>query len=396
LKICDLTQFYSPVSGGVKRYLEQKVAFLQRHYPDDRHVLIIPGEANTRTNTGAATVHTIRSPLVSRTSRYRMLLDLVAVERILEEETPSIIESGDPYQMAWKAVFSGRALGIPVVGFYHSHFPEAYLRSVAKYFGKMALEITSEVAMRYVRALYNRFERTLVPSPALAALLTEWGVENTINIDLGVDTVVFRPHRDPVERASERAALESELSIPPDRILLLYTGRLASEKNVRTLFQAFALLHHDEPRRFHLLCVGDGTLRGPLRRLQEDTGEVSWMSYCAEAPRLAALYRAADLFVHPSINETFGLVTLESQACGTPVIGIRGSYMDRIIFSDMSHWAAENTAAALAGAVRDMAGQDLRQAGAGASQMVRTRYSWDVVFTQMRREYEAVIREFQP
>jgi len=396
LIICDLTQFYSPVSGGVKRYIEQKVAFLRRHHPGDRHILIIPGEANLRTTNDLSTVYTIRSPLVSRTSRYRILFDLAAVERILEEESPQIIESGDPYQVAWKAVFSGRALGIPVVGFYHSHFPEAYLRSVTKFFGKIALHISEEIAIRYVRALYNRFARTMVPSPALAALLADWGVENTKNIDLGVDVDVFRPSETAAERAVERAAIESELGIPPGRVLLLYTGRLASEKNVRTLFSAFAELHNHDRGRFHLLCVGDGTLRGPLRRLREQTSEVSWMSYCAEAPRLAMLYRAADLFVHPSVNETFGLVTLESQACGTPVIGIRGSYMDRIIFSDMQHWAPENTPAALANAIRAMASQDLGKAGAIASQAVRSRYSWDAVFSQMRREYEKVIADFDP
>ena len=55
------------------------------------------------TEEGRARTYTIRSPLVSRTSRYRALLRLEAVERILEREMPDIIESGDPYQVAWKA-----------------------------------------------------------------------------------------------------------------------------------------------------------------------------------------------------------------------------------------------------------------------------------------------------
>ena len=58
---------------------------------------------------------------------------------------------------------------------------------------------------------------------------------------------------------------------------------------------------------------------------------VTWMRYCTDSFDLARYYRAADLFVHPGTQETFGLVALESQACGTPVVGIRGSYMDRII-----------------------------------------------------------------
>ena len=114
-----------------------------------------------------------------------------------------MIESGDPYQVAWKAVASGAALGIPVVGFYHSHFPEAYFRSVGKFFGATATEFVMDLSRRYVRNLYNRMARTLVPSPALGALLQEWGVENVRNIDLGVNTEIFKP--EPDDGAATRA-----------------------------------------------------------------------------------------------------------------------------------------------------------------------------------------------
>ncbi len=68
--------------------------------------------------------------------------------------------------------------------------------------------------------------------------------------------------------------------------------------------------------------------------------------------------------MHPGVQETFGLVTLESQACGTPVVGIRGSYMDRIVFSDLGSWAAENRPESLAEAIERMSRQDLRAIGA--------------------------------
>ncbi len=352
MKICDLTQFYSPVSGGVKRYVEQKVAYLRRYSPGDEHVLIIPGERTRRSGDERARVYEIESPLVSRTSRYRALIGLGQVEEIFHLEKPDIIESGDPYQVAWKAVASGRALGIPAVGFYHSHFPEAYLRSVAKYFGRIAVEIAEDVAERYVRTLYNRFERTLVPSPALADLLRGWGVDNVVTTDLGVDVETFQP--------GGPRAVRRELDVPDDRVLLLYVGRLAPEKNVRTLFGAFEELMQSGPGRFHLLVVGDGSGRREVERLRDRTGAVHWMPYCGDAAELARIYRAADLFVHPGILETFGLVTLEAQACGTPVVGIGGSYMDRIVFNDRVHWAKENTPSALAGAIRAVAETDLR------------------------------------
>jgi alpha-1,6-mannosyltransferase len=187
--ICDLTQFYSPYSGGVRRYVAEKASHLET--AGDRHVLIVPGEKTARRVEGLRTIYTIESPLVSRTARYRVLLNLNLVEEALEREKPDLIESGDPYQVAWKAIASGRALGIPVVGFYHSHFPDAVLRSVAKYFGSISVMIAEEIGQRYVDSLYNRFERTLVPSAGLAELLRIWGLDNVETLELGVDTAVF-------------------------------------------------------------------------------------------------------------------------------------------------------------------------------------------------------------
>ena len=265
MKICDLTQFYSPVSGGVRRYIEQKVSYVRNIRRDWQHVLVVPGEATATHGDDLSRIYTIASPLVSRTSRYRVLLKLHLVEEVLEREKPDIIESGDPYQLAWKAIASGQGLDIPVVGFYHSHFPEAYIRSVAKYFGQMAISIAEDISRRYVRALYNRLERTFVPSPTLAALLKDWGVDRVESIDLGVDEEIFSPNGAP------SASLRRELKIPEGRRLLLYVGRLALEKNVRTLFDAFEILHRKAPRKYHLLTVGDGALRPALVRLQDQT-----------------------------------------------------------------------------------------------------------------------------
>ncbi len=390
MKVCDLTQFYSPVSGGVKRYISEKISWMRRACPDDRHILIIPGEKTACREDGLSRVYTIASPLVSRTARYRALLNLAAIEDILEKERPDVIESGDPYQVAWKALASGDALGIPVVGFYHSHFPEAYLRSVNKFFGPIAVEITRDIARRYVRELYNRFAATIVPSPALRSLLEQWGVRNTQLGELGVDTEIFRPSSSTTEREEMRRALD----IPADQLLLLYIGRLSPEKNVRTMFEAFRLLARGtDGRRFALLVTGDGPERRHFAELCESCPHAHWLPYQGDNHKLARLYRAADLFVHPGVQETFGLVALESQACGTPVVGIRGSYMDRIILTDQKHWSAENSPAALAEAIRAMAGRNLAAEGADAAARVGKFYSWDSVFGRLFAVYEGVRRE---
>ena len=388
MKICDLTQFYSPVSGGVKRYLAEKTAYLRAH-TSDRHVLIVPGSETTVHEDGPTIVYTVSSPLISRTSRYRALINLGAVERVLESERPDIIESGDPYQIAWKALASGKALGIPVVGVYHSHFTEAYFRTASKFFGQTATAMVMDVARRYVRALYSRFARTLVPCAPLGAVLADWGVHNVATVDLGVDPAIFHPGKSAADSA--RAGLK----LPEGTTLLLYVGRLSHEKNTQTLFAAFHRLCRRRPGKFHLLVIGDGQQRRLVTALARKTDAVTWHPYCSDPAELARFYRAADLFVHPGVQETFGLVTLESQACGTPVVGIRGSYMDRIVFSDLGHWAAENHPDSLATAIEGMSRQDLKATGARSSRIVVERYDWRHVFDRLFGIYREVIAGFR-
>ena len=86
------------------------------------------------------------------------------------KEMPDLIECGDPYQVAWKAVHSGAALRIPVVGFYHSHFPDAYLRTAAKFGGTCFRDAVMSFAEDYIVKLYGHFTATLVLFIGLTAL----------------------------------------------------------------------------------------------------------------------------------------------------------------------------------------------------------------------------------
>jgi alpha-1,6-mannosyltransferase len=388
LKIVDLTQFYSPVSGGVKRYLHEKIDYIEKHRPRDQHVLIVPGPKTRVDVRGRSRTYSIRSPLVSRTGCYRALMNLRAVGQILRREHPDIIESGDPYQLGWRAVRAGRALNVPVVGFYHSHFPEAHLRASAKVLGKRAAGRVMKLSRAYVRRLYNRFAATLVASDRLARVLREWGVRNVHVVKLGVNIDIFHtndPDREPIRRS---------LGVEHGRKLLLYVGRLAKEKNTAKLLKAFAILNERQPSAFHFLVIGEGPQRKQLEKLQAQHANVSWIRYCADPCELARYYRAADLFVHPGLQETFGLVALESQACGTPVVGIRGSAMDDLIFHDQRDWVGENSAESLANAIEQISARDLQKLGADAALTAERLHAWPQVFDRLFCIYREVCANY--
>jgi alpha-1,6-mannosyltransferase len=347
--------------------------------------LLVPGAKTEVVRDGPLTTCTIRAPKLSRTSRYRALLNLKAADTILKELEPDIVESGDPYHLGWRVHAVGQELGIPVLGFYHSHFPEAYMRTALKYCGSWVRDAALAYARNYINRLYNSFDRTLVPSRYLAELLATWGVSNAVQVRLGVDTDVFSPAPGPTE-LRERYLGESE-------ILLLYVGRLAGEKNTRLLLDSFRTLDRQAPGRFSLLIIGRGQLDSSVEAAQKAIPSLHWLKDDVDPAALADYYRAADAFVHPGTHETFGLVALESQACGRPVIGIRGSYMDANIFAGIEHWAREATPDALAQAITTFCEHDLEQFGTRASAVVRSYFGWQEVFSDILKIYEEAIEK---
>jgi alpha-1,6-mannosyltransferase len=383
--VCDVTQFYSPFGGGVRRYLTEKRRYVQDH-TEDEHVLIIPGPENRYERDGRLHTYFIKSPPISRTSRYRALLNQKEVRRILLHVRPDVIESGDPYQVAWTALEAAGVLGVPTVGFYHSHFPDAYLRTAAKFGGPLVREAVLALARRYVKRLYNRFDYTFVCAERLRGVLRDWGVESVCPVKLGVDTQSFSPGM-----ADPRLRLR--LGLNEDSILLLYVGRLAGEKNVQTLFSAFERLRRHSWIDYRLLCIGQGPWREQLQETSLATnGAAMWIPNITDSRELARYYRTADLAVHPSINETFGLVPLEEQACGLPVCGIRGSCLDENIMAGLQYWADTNRPAHLAAAIQRMTRADRPVLGKIASKEVRERYAWPVVLGEIWERYRELAR----
>ncbi len=376
MKVCDVTQFYSPVSGGVKRYISEKRRYVVEHTHDEHH-LIIPGSETRYERDGRLHLHTIRSPRLdffSRyPSRYRLILNTRLVLDLLDDIRPDVIEAGDPYHVAWTALRAGAQQHAPVFGFYHSHFPEAYLRTALKYGGSWLRDAVLSYAEDYIVRLYSRFAATLVPSEHLRQLLAGWGLTNTVTLNLGVDTDAFRPApRDP--------ALRRELDLPLDRQVLLYVGRLSPEKNIEMLLAGFEELCSRHPLRYHLVMVGDGPLRRLLPATRQRTNALTWRSYIQANADLARYYHAADLFIHPGVCETFGLVVLEAQACGLPCVGISGSYMDANIMVGLDKWATHNRPAELADAIERFDNVDRTALGLEASRMVHARFAWNRVF----------------
>lgn len=164
---------------------------------------------------------------------------------------------------------------------YHTKFPE-FLNSLCGI----------PVWMTYwiFKKFHNAGQGMFVSTPSLAKDLKKIGFKNIIPWSRGVDTKLFYP-----------------LKRKPTKTLL-YVGRVSKEKNIE------AFLNIDMPE-YKKIVVGDGPELESMKRKYPNVQ----FEGLQKGVKLAYWYKVCDVFVFPSKSDTFGLVMLESLACGTPV-----------------------------------------------------------------------------
>jgi alpha-1,6-mannosyltransferase len=347
MHLVDTTLFYSPTSGGVRRYLNAKHAWYLRQ-PQLTHSILVPGP---QTQLHRGDVSTVAGSIVPGTFNYRLPLSPRRWKRMLRELEPDLIEAGDAFHPAWCTLNVARSLRVPAVAFFHSHLPRLIRIRLGDAMG--------QAAGRYLRWLYERFDLVLAPSRVMCDFLRGLGLGNVALQPLGVDTVTFHPAR-------RGAQLRRKLGLADDVRLLAYAGRFSAEKNIHVLRDAFARLGN----RYHLLLVGGGQFQRPA-------ANVTLLPYHRDSAELATTLASADALVHAGTAETFGLVVLEAMACGRPVIGIRANAVAELVDDTVGAAIPRAEGALLARAVQELYERDLESLGRAARARVEAQYSWD-------------------
>ncbi|WKB54293.1 glycosyltransferase [Eleftheria terrae] len=354
--LADVTMFWSAASGGVRRYLHAKRAWLQRH-ADWRHTIAAPVVDTERM---------VRMPAVPLpfSRGYRMPWQRGACAQLLVQLAPDLIEAGDPYRLAWSVLDASRQLGIPSVAFCHSN-----LAAMAE---RVAGRAAAAMARAYMKRLYSQFDLVLAPSEAMRSHLLGMGLGNVERQALGVDTQVFHPKRsDAVWRAS--------LGLPPNARLLVYTGRFAPEKHLGLLCSAVARLGP----RYVLLALGAGPTppSGPrviVRRFEHDS------------LRLARVLASADAFVHAGDQETFGLAPLEAMACGLPLVVRRAEGLAELVDDTVGIGVDRAHPDDFAQAIDACFSRD-RQSLARAARARAEQYDWSSVMPVLMARYHRLL-----
>lgn len=222
-----------------------------------------------------------------------------SIRRCWRRNRPDAIYIATEGPLGWAAQRVARTLAIPVVTGYHTRFDD--------YLGHYGLGLLTPLAQGWLRRFHNAAAATVVPTGELAGQLARRGFNNVTLIGRSIDTRRFNPaHRDP--------ALRRQWRLNDDDPAIIHVGRLAPEKNLDLLLHSWRAIVSQRPGA-RLVMVGDGPERA---RLQQENPDVIFTGTLV-GDDLARHYASADLFLFPSLSETFGNVTLEAMASGLAV-----------------------------------------------------------------------------
>ena len=367
--VCDLTQSWSDVGGGVGTYLKRKRAYILEKTPH-QHLMILPGPKDEVIDEGRAVTVFIASPKVPRSPHYRLLLRNRAVRATLEQYRPDLIECQDAYNLPWAAIAHRKIYPqTALVAGYFTDFPTVYgKRPLAKFVGAGLAGAVSRLGYRYCGALYSRFDAVYgLSENGGVAKLTEAGVNNVLVVPLGVELDEFDPSRRDME-------LRRSLGIGDDQPMLIYAGRLDGEKRPQVVVDAFRQL--PEAMGATLVLLGDGPLRAQFCELGK-TMRIIAPGFVNGRAELARWLASADIYVSAMADETFGISVIEAQASGLPVVGVAaGAMVDRIT-PFTGRLGPVDDAAAMASNILDVWNNQPKEMGLVAREHVRHRFAWD-------------------
>ena len=372
-------------ANGVATLSRAYAAYAKRHQLP--FLLIRPGrESRTSTEGSITTVEVAKSALclpLDMGLRFDLLIFRQAewLREQLNAFNPGIVHITGPGDIGMVCARLSHTLRVPkppLVAAWHTNVHQ-YARMRAGWFLKLLPKGAGEalgaqierVSFFLAARFYQSARLILAPNEEILDRLTrQTGKPGRVMLH-GVDAELFAPRAKPLS----------------DIVTLGYAGRLTTEKNVRFLAELADALPTEVSSRVRFLIVGDGSQRSLLeRRLPASTVFTGMLG----AGQLAEAYAQMDVFLFPSLSDTFGLVVLEAMASGVPVVSFKVSGLKSVMENGVDGFAAATPADFLDGVKRLVLDTDLRQRLSLAARATAVRQSWEAVFSSLYEGYAAL------
>jgi glycosyltransferase involved in cell wall biosynthesis len=316
MRVLIVTDTFPPDINGVARTLNTLGEGLERRGHEVRVVTTV--EASDGSGLTREVMHSMPLPgypgLRFGFASIRQMLEVMAGFQ------PDVLYVATEGVMGIAAIRAAGKREIPVVSGFHTNFQT--------YLGDYHLPGMKTLAQGVLRTIHNQTARTLTPSVDTASMLERWGIQNVGVMGRGVDTELFQPSR-------RDTALRRKWGADESTPVAIYVGRIAAEKNLDLAVRAFDVFRKVQPQA-RMVFVGDGPR---LASLKEEHPEFHYAG-SRTGEDLAAHYASGDVFLFPSITETFGNVVLEGMSAGLHVVAFDYAAPRLLIRSSENGWLA--------------------------------------------------------
>ncbi|PMR74509.1 glycosyltransferase family 4 protein [Billgrantia endophytica] len=318
MRICLVSETWSPEINGVAHTLAQlsrellaRGALLQLIRPH-------PADADAPRHTpGMQAELRVRGMAMPGYRAVRIGLPATRrIERLWQKQRPDVVYLATQGPLGWSARRAAIRLAIPVVAGWHTNFDH--------YCGDYGVPWLAPALMRTLRHFHNGCQATLIPTRQQAGELSRQGFQRLEVMGRGID----HQRLDPTLRC---AKLRRSWGADEHRPVVLHVGRLAAEKNLTLLRETLHAMRSAHPDMAQVI-VGDGPARRSLEKALPDAHFTGFIS--PEA--LAQHYASADLFLFPSLSETWGNVVPEAMASGLAVVAYRHAAAAELIDSGVN------------------------------------------------------------
>jgi glycosyltransferase involved in cell wall biosynthesis len=302
--------------------------------------------------------------------------NILQLKTEIEQFSPDLIHVATPFTVGLSGVYFAKKYNIPLVGSYHTDFNN--------YLHFYDLQFLAKPLWKYMKWFHHSFEKLFVPSIDTLEKLNSHGFKNLEIWPRGVDCQHYHPNY-------KNEFTRSRYSIS-EKFILTYVGRLAPEKDLKTLMKIACSLPPEINEQVHWLIAGDGPL---LKELQMTAIPNMTFTGYLKGIELAEIYSATDLFVFPSPTETFGNVVLESLASGVPVIGANAGGVKNIISSGITGYLCKpGNADDFVNHIVQLLGNDLSRAQMAINaRKFALSQKWDRIFEDVINQYSSVINK---
>ena len=372
LRLAIFSDTYPPQVNGVSRTLERLVGAVEARGGAARVITVDDPEAS-------ADPRVERWPSLPFWAYPQLRVAAPARDRaldVIERWKPTLIHSATEFGVGLGGLIGAREARVPFVSSYHTHFT-AYLRHYK-------LSALDAIGWPFLRWFHNAGRMTFAPSENVRQELAEHGFRDTRVWSRGVDRGRFSP-------SFRSRSLRAELGASDDTVLVVYVGRIAPEKGIDVALEGMriVLARQSSPGRVAFALAGDGPAEERYRR-EAPPGAI--FTGRLDGRPLSEFYASADVFVFPSITETFGNVVLEAMASGLALVAPDWGATTELATTETALQFPADDPVALADRVELLvADASLRRRLAGAAMAVAAGRTWDAVFDRLVADYREAI-----